>query len=572
MELCFIWIENYKGFINQGFNFDTENNYNYSISDNTVQKSKNEYYIKNLFSPEITNITGIIGKNASGKTNILELIQYVSDGANTILNKPFFAIYKSEQEFIIYNFKMPAIKNNFDAENKSYDGRIPETDTIYFSNVFDGRRHNFGKKTINISTNDLLISQFGENVTKNYQKTIQQQIKFIKDPKFELLEDVERFMHPGQKVSSLKPTTVVLTSPIWSNIIGRIRNFDERFERATERKVNFKSFALNFKRKITDNNSANSIKYLTAFLVYVDFMLNRDILIFSGNKVFKEKSDYFDMVYSLLKITQDDSRIDEIYKFLTTDFPKIIDSYWNVPETHKFLIDLPEFKIINEKNEEFKESLGSYSNRRIQFTLNYNTEVGNFLTKYLDATTNQSLSYSIDWGGISSGHKAYINLFASFFARKSQIKEDNVLIAIDEGDLYFHPKWQTQFLSKLIIILPKLINKKCQLFLTTHSPFLISDLPKNNLLFVAKDYNDKLYVIPNEKMIEVKTFGGNIGELYLDAFFMEGSLVSSFAERKIREIIDKINNKQESISKEDRILISEIGDELLRTQLQNLIK
>lgn len=162
-------------------------------------------------------------------------------------------------------------------------------------------------------------------------------------------------------------------------------------------------------------------------------------------------------------------------------------------------------------------------------------------------------------------------MFASFFANKPKIKEDNVLIAIDEGDLYFHPKWQTQFLSKLIIILPQLIDKKCQLFLTTHSPFLISDLPKNNLLFVEKDNNDKLYVVPHE-MIDVKTFGGNIGELYLDAFFMEGSLVSSFAERKIKEIIDKINNKQDSISKEDRILINEIGDELLRTQLQNLIK
>lgn len=102
------------------------------------------------------------------------------------------------------------------------------------------------------------------------------------------------------------------------------------------------------------------------------------------------------------------------------------------------------------------------------------------------------------------------------------------------------------------------------MFLTTNSPFLISDLPKNNLLFLEKDHNDKLYVIPNE-MIEVKTFGGNIGELYLDAFFMLDSLISSFAECKIREIIDKINNKEQSISKENRILINEISDELILT-------
>lgn len=149
---------------------------------------------------------------------------------------------------------------------------------------------------------------------------------------------------------------------------------------------------------------------------------------------------------------------------LATDFPNIIDNYWNVPETHKFLINLPEFKIINQKNEGFKESLGSYSNRRIQFTLSYNKEVGSFLSRYLDAITNQSPSYNIDWGGISSGHKAYINLLASFFANKSKIKEDDVLKAIDESDLYFHPKWRTQFLTKLIIILPKLIDKNINCF------------------------------------------------------------------------------------------------------------
>ena len=143
---------------------------------------KNEKHIKDFFGTGIINITGIIGKNASGKTNILELIQYISEGANTIINKPFFAIYSTGRTFIIYNFKMPQIRNDFGAEVRNYDGKIPEINSIFFSNVFDGRRHNFSKKIINISTNDLLNSQFGENINKNYQKTIQQQIKFIKSP------------------------------------------------------------------------------------------------------------------------------------------------------------------------------------------------------------------------------------------------------------------------------------------------------------------------------------------------------------------------------------------------------
>ena len=136
--------------------------------------------------------------------------------------------------------------------------------------------------------------------------------------------------------------------------------------------------------------------------------------------------------------------------------------------------------------------------------------------------------------------------------------------------MYFHPKWQTEFLFKLINILPKLLGKKCQLFLTTHSPFLVSDLPKSNLLFVQKNQDGYLSVIPNEQ-VEGETFGGNIGELYLDVFFMQGSLISHFAASKIQSIVDKIRIQQVQINSEDRILITEVGDMFIKSQLEKLI-
>lgn len=570
MKLCYIWIEDYKGFKNQGFNFATDFTFNYSISDSIVTRAENKKYIKNFFGSGITDITGIIGKNASGKTNILELIQYISEGANTIINKPFFAVYCRGNRFTIHQFKMPQIKNDFKADVLNYEGRIPEVNSIFFSNVFDGRRHNFSKKIINISTNDLLNSQFGENINKNYQKTIQQQIKFIRSPQFKLIEDLEQSVNPNEN-HKLKPSKVILTSPIWANITNRIKTFEEKYNKETNSAVKLKAFVLSFRKKITDNKSANSIKYFSAFLVFVDFVLNRDILKYSeSNKLFKSKKEFESVLKSMFEPTQADFRIDEIYKFFTSEFATTIDKYWGVFETYKFLNDLVETDFGNQSNSEFKEDIGTYANRRIQFTLEYNDRVGSFLKSYLDATTNQSLSYSVEWAGISSGHKAYINLFANFYSIAGKIKEDNVVICIDEGDLYFHPKWQTEFLFKLINILPKLLDKKCQLFLTTHSPFLVSDLPKSNLLFVNKNQDGNLEVMTKEE-IEGETFGGNIGELYLDAFFMQGSLISHFAASKIQAIVNKIRNQEDQINSEDRILISEIGDELIRSQLNNLM-
>lgn len=569
MKLHYIWIEDYKGFINQGFNLATDYIFNYSVSNSMLSRIENKKHIKNFFGEGITDIIGIIGKNASGKTNILELIQYVVEGANTIINKPFFAVFNDGSKFIIYNYRIPQIINNFGAELKNYDGKIPDTNTIFFSNVFDGRRHNFSKKVINISTNDLLNSQFGENINKNYQKTIQNQIKFIRSPQFKILEDLENSVSVNEN-HKLKPSKVILTSPIWANITNRIRTFEDRFNNETNSKIELREFVLNFRKKITDNKSVNAIKYFTAFLVFIDFVLNRDILKYSeSSKLHKGSEEYNNILKSLFEPTQRDFRIDEIYKYFTTDFAITIDKYWNVFETYKFLNDLIDTDLGLQSNTEIKEDIGAYSNRRIQFTLDYNDKVGSFLKSYLEATTNQNLSYSIEWSGISSGHKAYINLFANFYSIASRLKQENVMICIDEGDLYFHPKWQTEFLYKLINVLPKLLNKKCQLFLTTHSPFLVSDLPKDNLLFVHKNQDSNLSVIPNDE-IDGETFGGNIGELFLDAFFMQGSLISHFAASKIQIMVDKIRITGGQIDANDRILISVIGDELIRSQLKKL--
>lgn len=569
MKLCYIWTEDYKGFKNQGFNLATDYIFKYSKTDSFLTRTVNEKHIKNFFGNEISDVVGIIGKNASGKTNILELIQYVVEGANTIIGKPFFAVFNDNDKFTIYNYKISAIQNDFEAEIRSYDGKISNINSIFFSNVFDGRTHNFGKRIVNISTNDFMNSQFGENINKNYQKTIQQQIKFIKSQQFIHLEEIEDLINPNENYK-LKPSKVILTAPIWSNILNRVKLFDEKYKRETNNEIKLKDFVASFRKKITDNKSGNSIKYFTAFLVFVDFILNRDILYQIDGKVIKDRKGLHTILKSLFNKIQLDFRIDEIFRYFTEEFAIEIDKHWNVFETHKFLIELPEIDFGNQNNSEFKEDIGSYSNRRVQFTLDYNDKVGSFLTGYLNATTNQSLSYSIEWAGISSGHKAYINLFANFYAIASKIKEDDVLICIDEGDLYFHPKWQTEFLYKLINILPKILNKKCQIYLTTHSPFLVSDLPKSNLIFVQKTNDGNLSIMSNEQ-IEGETFGGNIGELYLDAFFMHGSLISHFAASKIQDIIDKIRDKVGQINLEDRILISEIGDDLIKSQLEKLV-
>lgn len=564
MKLCYIWVEDYKGFINQGFNFSSKETFSYDSSSGNLYKKENARYIDNFFGESILDITGIIGKNASGKSNILELVQYVCDGANTIINAPFFVILESNSEYFIKKYRITKIAPVFSAVTLDYDGKLSEVNSIYFSNVFDGRKHNFHKRTIDISTNDLLNSQFGENINKNYQRTIQNQIKFIKSSNFEILETLEKEMNPSEP-GKLKPEKVILSGPIWSNIKNRVQTFETKLNKEYSTKYKLTEFVKSFRKKITSNKSSQAINYHTAFLVFIDFILNRELL---GDLKKEVKKTDKKLIDTLLSPLDEDRRIDDIYRYLTTEFAKQVDNNFNSFETHKFLVDLPGYDFETISSETIKEDIGTYASRRIQFTMNYNDKIGDFLRSYLDAITNQNLTYSIEWSGISSGHKAYINLFSNFHSTIKKIKEESVLISIDEGDLYFHPKWQTEFLYKLIRVFPALFNKKVQIFLTTHSPFLVSDLPKSNLLFTEKTSEGRLRLL-NKEEVKAETFGGNIGELYLDAFFMNGRLVSQFAYSKIRALVDKIKS-QKRITSEDQKLIDQIGEDLIKLQIKKM--
>lgn len=160
-------------------------------------------------------------------------------------------------------------------------------------------------------------------------------------------------------------------------------------------------------------------------------------------------------------------------------------------------------------------------------------------------------------------------MFSRFYSISGSLKADNLLITIDEGDLYFHPRWQVEFLSRLLKDLPLIFaGKKIQLILTTHSPFLVSDLTKDHLIFLRKE-GAMLEVIPNEKL-EWDTFGGNIGELYLNAFFLDGNLISHFAAEKINDLIKRLRQSRQNISVEDQALIDQIGDKLIQYQLKKI--
>jgi predicted ATP-binding protein involved in virulence len=113
-------------------------------------------------------------------------------------------------------------------------------------------------------------------------------------------------------------------------------------------------------------------------------------------------------------------------------------------------------------------------------------------------------------------------------------------------------------------------DKKVQIILTSHSPFIISDLPKENILFLDKDDKGNCKVVSG--LEKQQTFGANIHTLFTEAFFLEDGLIGNFAKQKINDIIKDLKNNptQEKIEYAEK-LINLIGEPVLRIKLTQLL-
>ncbi|MGZ3811853.1 MAG: AAA family ATPase [Mucilaginibacter sp.] len=187
-------------------------------------------------------------------------------------------------------------------------------------------------------------------------------------------------------------------------------------------------------------------------------------------------------------------------------------------------------------------------------------------------TTSLDLPFmTFRWPSLSAGEESLISCFSRWYSVLNDIRHKNALILIDEGDLYFHPEWQRDYIYFILEFLNSSLNgaSAVQIILTTHSPFIISDLPKENIRIMLKpgqvsSGNEVLI-----KEMESETFGGNLYSLFSEAFFLGDSPTSSYARKKIKEdIIQPIEGRDNFIDLTNiERLIQHVGEPVLRNIL-----
>ncbi|WP_316571337.1 AAA family ATPase [Neobacillus sp. YIM B06451] len=206
---------------------------------------------------------------------------------------------------------------------------------------------------------------------------------------------------------------------------------------------------------------------------------------------------------------------------------------------------------------------------------------------------------TLDFLGLSSGQSAKLTLFSRLFFESDhekvrEIREalararsyvkyfnkkdissaylnpnqnENLMILLDEGDMYFHPEWQKSFISDLKSLLNYAfegheIVKTIHLLITSNSPFIMSDIPLEHTIVLGKEYSLE------------QTYAQNIHDILKSSFFMYSGTLGEVAQKHIKELISRL--QKEDSTEVDRHYIKRsinmIGEPMIRYKLESMYK
>lgn len=177
---------------------------------------------------------------------------------------------------------------------------------------------------------------------------------------------------------------------------------------------------------------------------------------------------------------------------------------------------------------------------------------------------------------MSSGEKARLTLFSRLHAwictmTFSDYRQNNVLL-LDELEAYMHPEWQRCLIYDLISFFEWEHSighsVKVQLFISSNSPFLISDVDMDEITVMSKDIE-----------VEEKTFAQNIHVILKDSFFKESGSMGEYAKQKVDRVYKILADCLENNStfklnmqaaEECNNIIEKIGEPLIYKDLREM--
>lgn len=493
-----------------------------------IEIEKNENFILNFYSEmkkssEQINIRAIVGQNSSGKTHFLFNAFYLK-GINI-----FLEIDKEGEKILVYNSNKNDVTIFFEKKLVDFELLNPneKIKNIFFSNSFEPKwNSHYENFAVDLSLNQNLkhfnstnnINDLNRYFTENMSK----QATMLNT--LELMENKETF----NSVSKL----MEIPDDLIANVV------DSKF--------------ISFGVDIID-----ALDYF--------FDCKYDLEKYFGDVNDKKTETFKDKLILNTKIAYISERL------ISNDLMQVLDGIKNFNNVHLDKdIEIVELKnsitLIKEKLKYTDKKNSVYKNKQI-----LNREENK---EFFEGVNNIGKSYikfnDLFWDKISSGQYNLLNLFEKLYSFDLE-KITNVNLFIDEADLGLHPEWQRKWVNHIPVIIFEILKSKnpnfnyLQIILATHSPIMLSDIRREDVNFLYRDFNKNGHD-------NIRTFGSNINDLISESFFLEGGLMGEYSQKIINKVIKHLDSQDDKEkldvgSNQLSYLINEIGEIYLRKSL-----
>lgn len=189
-------------------------------------------------------------------------------------------------------------------------------------------------------------------------------------------------------------------------------------------------------------------------------------------------------------------------------------------------------------------------------------------------------SIRCEYRNLSEGEEAFLQFFSSVVQSVERMPKENHdiygtrILLLDEPDLSMHPEWSRRFLNNLTRMLSMAWGKErtaYQIVVSTHSPFMISDVLKENVLcFQREQESGSIQVHPSGYGLL-----SNIHDIMADTFFLSspfGELGNDIFEGKIIRKIKELKSVDDPQLPTILAYVSAIGDPFIWSQVNSMLQ
>ena len=576
----FMWVKEYKSLENFQVNFDKSYNIEFEYKENRIKKlkiSKNTNKIpKHFYGSNIDSINIIIGKNGTGKSSILEMMS-LFDRVNEIYKsyvdypREFLIIYKTnnEKEFVLEGYH----END---DNKYFEFlKMPKESSTFLVNYYTFKMtENYEFIGINNPRNlkdtGILRIKYGEEKINFFEK------KYSYEEAEQGNYKINTGVDEGNKATIYKYfiNKKNIQSELYqaANIVIEIPELDfyiDKVKNSFKIMKEIKLFNILKENKIKDVIIKNYSNYLFSYKIW---------------KIIENKSFQVDEILDIIKTEKIKLKKIKNTEQILEKLLEEIKEYENVKdlfnEIHEILLLLNDVQV-SELN--FKRKTNVLKRYEIKGT---DSRIKKFLEKYDEIVnypwTNKRLYLSefekilnITEKGMSDGERVRVNIFSTihrFLGENGELKNKRyVTLLFDEVEMFLHPEWSRTFLDDLLLELKDYSEKQFKIIFASHSPFLLSDICSEGVIYLEKKARETVV-----KEVEIKNFGANIIDLFKNTMFLK-STFGEFATKKIKGVVEKIDDKTKSYfeiknNPEINYIIEEIGEKLISNKLKSMIE